>query len=103
MDSKDYIKHFSCHLFWDMNPKELDMDICPRQIIQRVLEYGSWEDWKLICAYYGLDRIVSETKQMRSLDVKVLAYLCCISDTKKEDYRCYHFQQLNPVQKKIKI
>lgn len=96
MNSKEYIKKFSPHLFWDMDSDLLDMETCPRQIIQRVLEYGSWGDWKLVRLYYGLDRIVEEVKLIRSLDPKVLSYICCISDTRKEDYRCYHFQQLNP-------
>ena len=93
MDSKSYIERFSSHLFWDMDNKLLDMDICPKQLIQRVLEYGSWKDWLLIREYYGLDKIVEEVKQICSLEPKVLSYICCISDTKKEDYRCYHFQQ----------
>lgn len=96
MSSNEYINKLSAHLFWDMDLNLIDMDSCSRQIIQRVLEYGLWEDWKLISKYYGLDKIVAETKQMRSLDPKILSYICCISDTRKEDYRCYHFQQSNP-------
>lgn len=73
------------------------MDTCPRQIIQRVLEYGNLNDWHIILSYYGLDKIVTEVKQLRSLDPKILSFVCCISDTQKEDYRCYQYQQSNHV------
>ena len=69
---------------------------CPAQIIQRVLEYGQWEDWQLIRSYYGLDKIVSICKSLRTLDPKALAYICCISNTSKEEYRCYHESLRNP-------
>ena len=56
-ESKDYISKLSQHLFWDIDISNADMDICPAYIIQRVLEYGSLEDWRLIRTYYGLDKI----------------------------------------------
>ncbi len=75
---------------------QADMDKAPAQIIQRVLEYGEMNDWRLILDYYGLDRIVEVCKQSRTLDPVCLSYTCCISDPKKEDYRCYHTRQSSP-------
>lgn len=97
MSANKYISSFSPNLFWDIDKEQLDMDTCPRQIIQRVLEYGNLNDWHIILSYYGLDKIVTEVKQLRSLDPKILSFLCCISDTQKEDYRCYQYQQSNRV------
>ena len=87
---------FSKYLFWDIDPAELSMDRNAPYIIQRVLEYGQMADWQLINKYYGLSRIVSECKQMRSLDPVCLSFICNISHTNEEDYRCYHFRQYNP-------
>lgn len=42
MMQKDYIAQLSPYLFWDMDMNLVDMDTCPSQIIQRVLEYGTW-------------------------------------------------------------
>ena len=67
-----------------------------RYIIQRVLEYGQMNDWRLINKYYGLQKIVEECKQMRTLDPVCLSFICTISHTKEEDYRCYHFRQSFP-------
>ena len=96
MKKSDWLKRFSRHLFWDADLSQLSMDKNAPYIIQRVLEYGQMNDWKLINRYYGLDRIVSECKQLRTLDPVCLSFICNISHTKEEEYRCYHFRQYNP-------
>ena len=96
MTQQDYLSALSPHLFWDINKNRADMDSCPSQIIQRVLEYGTLDDWKLILSYYGLDKIVSECRKLRTLDAKALSFICCISNTDKTQYRCYHTTQSNP-------
>lgn len=96
MSSKECISKMSTHLFWDVDITKIDMDVYPAYIIQRVLEYGLLEDWYIIRSYYGLDKIVSVCKFLRSLDRKALAYICCISNTSKEEYRCYHESLRNP-------
>lgn len=94
--SNKVLSSLSPHLFWDMDILKADMDTCPAQIIQRVLEYGTLDDWRIIYRYYGLDKIVSTCKSMRNLDPKALAFVCCISNTKKEQYRCYRTRQSSP-------
>lgn len=93
MSSKECISKLSKVLFWDMDMESVDMDKYPRHIIQRVLEYGNLEDWMLIKDYYGFDKIVEECKQMRTLDPVCLSFICAKSNTKEEEYRCYHFRQ----------
>ncbi len=96
MSNEEYIRRFSPNLFWDANPLELKMDESRGYIIQRVLEYGQMNDWLLINRYYGLDQIVAECKKMRNLNPVCLAFICTISHTKEEEYRCYHFRQSCP-------
>ena len=96
MSSKECLHRFTRNLFWDADMSEMSMDTSARYIIQRVLERGEMNDWRLINQYYGLDRIVAECKQMRTLDPVCLAFITTISHTKKEDYRCYHFRQSFP-------
>lgn len=90
------ICNFSSYLFWDADPEQLSMEENSSYIIQRVLEYGQMDDWCLINRYYGIDRIVKECMELRTLDPVCLAFLCNISHTKEEDYRCYHFKQFAP-------
>jgi hypothetical protein len=96
MSSRECISKLSGYLFWDIDMSQADMDKAPAQIIKRVLEYGEMKDWRLILDYYGLNKIVEVCKQLRTLDPICLSYICCISDTRKEDYRCYHTRLLNP-------
>ena len=96
MSSKECLRKFTENLFWDVDASQLSMDEHSSYIIQRVLEHGQMKDWRLIYRYYGLDKIVAECKQMRSLDPVCLSFICTISHTKEKDYRCYHFRQSTP-------
>lgn len=93
MSSILYISKLSPVLFWDMDKSLLDAERHSASLIQRVLEYGTLEDWRLTRDYYGLDRIVADCKRLRTLDPMALSFVCAMSDTQKEDYRCYHFRQ----------
>lgn len=95
MDKEKYINQLSPVLFWDVDKSQLDMDTYPSFFVQRVLEYGQWSDWNIILKYYGLEKITDVCKNIRTLDPVCLSYICAITNTKKEDYRCYHTTQLN--------
>lgn len=89
---------FSKYLFWDTDSTTVDLERNSSYVVQRVLEYGELSDWRLLRAYYGLKRIVEIAKQLRSLDPKALSFLCVVSDTHEEDYRCYSQTPLTMVQ-----
>lgn len=93
MSSQECLSQFTPNLFWDTDLSILSMVDHSGYIIQRVLEYGQMNDWRLINHYYGLDRIVEECKQMRTLDPVCLSFITTISHTNEEDYRCYHYRQ----------
>jgi len=94
MDKKD-IK-FSEHLFWDIDIEELDIDRYPAFVIQRVLEYGRWEDWIQIRSYYSKQTLKDEAMSLRTLRPEALSYIAAYTDTDKKDFRCYKFAQLHP-------
>lgn len=96
MTSKECIGKLSKVLFWDIDIQQADMDKYPAHFIQRVLEYGNMDDWRLLRSYYGMDKIVQVCKGLRTLDPICLSYICTISHTNIEDYRCYHFRQSFP-------
>lgn len=93
MAEKDYISQLSPYLFWDTNRDTYDVEKYSAALIQRVLERGQMKDWRLTRNYFGIDRIAAECKKLRTLDPKALSYICLISHTQKEDYRCYQFAQ----------
>ena len=96
MNSKECISKLSKGIFWDVDSEKLDMNEYPAYVIPRVMEYGNMDDWRLINQFYGLEKIVEVCKQVRTLDPMCLSFLCAISHTQKEDYRCYHFRQSFP-------
>ena len=96
MASNDTINQFTENLFWDTDVTTLDLNKFPAYIIQRVLEYGEMQDWRLINKIYGISTIVEVCKGLRTLDPVCLSFICAISHTKKEDYRCYRIRQSNP-------
>jgi len=96
MSNKDCLSKFSKNLFWDVDASQLQMNAHAAYIIQRVMEYGQMDDWRLINRFYGLDKIVNVCQQLRTLDPVCLSFLCTISHTKPEQYRCYHFRQSTP-------
>jgi hypothetical protein len=94
--SMDKDTRFSTYLFWDVNKDDLDMEKHSQYIIKRVLEYGMLQDWNIVKQYYGLGRIVEIAKGFRELEPRALAYLSAISQTPKEQFRCYTYQRSNP-------
>lgn len=94
MSSRECIDRFSKILFWDIDLNEADMDKYPAHFIQRVLEYGSMDDWRLLRSYYGLPKIVEECKQLCTLDPVCLSYICAISHTNPKEYRCYQTHEV---------
>ena len=96
MSSRECLSKFSKNLFWDTELSQIRMEDHAPYIIQRVLEFGQMDDWRLINHYYGLERITEECKKMRTLDPVCLSFICTISHTKEEDYRCYHYRQSCP-------
>ncbi len=48
--------------------------------------------WLCLC----LQKENQMPKRLRTLDPLALSFICMLSDTNKEDYRCYQFRQSNP-------
>ena len=93
---KECIQGFSVNLFWDVDKDSIDLIQNASYVIQRVLEYGQIGDWKLLQEYYGLEKIVSISKNLRSLEPRALAFVSTISHTPQEQFRCYNTRQSNP-------
>ena len=46
MSKKECIQGFSDYIFWDVDRSSIDPVANAPYIVQRVLEYGQYEDWK---------------------------------------------------------
>ncbi len=90
------ISHLSAHLFWDVNPDQIDIETDFRFILSRVLQYGMIRDWVLLVRYAGLERIATEAKEIRSLDDRSLHFIASITGSKLEEFKCYTWKQSIP-------
>lgn len=96
MDNKTIFSSFTNNLFWDVYMRDLDMEKYSSFIISRVLEYGRWEDWKIIVKYYGIEIIVDVCKQLRSLDPRLFVIHLHLSHPGKKDSQSWHTRQYYP-------
>lgn len=96
MTPTEVLDAFSPNLFWDADCAQIDLSLHASYIVQRVLEYGLYEDWLLLLQYYGLDAITETAKGLRTLEPTALAFISAISHTPKEQFRCYIFRQSIP-------
>ena len=96
MTRQECIQRFSVNLFWDVDKDRIDLVKNAPYVVQRVLEYGQIGDWKLLLEYYGLARVVSVSRNLRSLDPRALAFISTVSRTPIELFRCYNTRQSNP-------
>jgi hypothetical protein len=83
-------------IFWDADFEAIDWQLKAAYVIERVVNYGSSQDWKTIKNYYGMERIRIITLQLRDLAPQTLSFLSCILDIPKENFRCYIWKQSFP-------
>jgi hypothetical protein len=90
------LENLSNRLFWDVDAKSLDWEKDISLIITRVLERGTLEEWRTIEQKYGLNKIVSIAKEIRSMDLLAINFLAQISGTPITEFRCYNSKQSAP-------
>lgn len=96
MEDKDKLHSLSPLLFWDVDTTNFDIDKSAEWLIPRVLEYGKMSDWHYIKHYYGMDKITTVCKSVRSLDPVALSFISCLSGEEKENFRSYRIAQVYP-------
>lgn len=89
MNHSNHITDLSTHLFWDVNKNTLNWEKNASLIIKRVLEYGLWEDWKIIYEKYGIALIAEKAKNLRELEPKALNFIATVSNVPVNAFRCY--------------
>ena len=93
IDMSEYVRALTPALFWDVERDDVDDEKHRRFIMQRVLERGTLDDWRLTKQRYSIPLIVKEAQQMRSLEPKALAFIDCVGDVEESSFRCYALRQ----------
>ncbi|MEN9611116.1 MAG: hypothetical protein RLZZ628_1930 [Bacteroidota bacterium] len=95
-DTPLFFPKLSKFIFWDVAFDTLDYEKDKFFIIEKVMNYGLWEDFKALVQFYGNDIIKKEIKKSAYLKKDVLNFLCFYFHLKPHQFKCYTRRQSNP-------
>ena len=83
--------------FWDIRFSDIDFDKDSLFVIEKVFNYGTWNDQLSIMRFYGLNRIRKEIIRAGYLRKPVLSFLSTILQLNKTEFTCYTKMQSHPL------
>lgn len=83
--------------FWDVRFSKIDFEKNSLYVMEKVFNYGTWNDQIAIMKFYGLPRIRKEIINAAYLRKPVLTFLCVILQLQKNDFTCYNKMQFHPL------
>ncbi len=83
------LTQFSQYLFWDVDIENVDLQKHKKFLINKVLQYGTYSDWKILVSIYGFEKIIETAKMIRDLDPKTIAFLSVVGNTPKSEFTCF--------------
>jgi hypothetical protein len=82
-------------LFWEFDYEKLDWQRSYRTIIERVIEWGSPEEWKNMIHFYGVQSVIKALKEdIPYLTDKGVEAVCAYFQLSKTELKCYTKKQL---------
>lgn len=83
----------SRRIFWDTDFDSLDYERDRRFIIEKVMNYGLWDDFGALMKYYGKEVVKKEIVKAAYLKKEVLNFLCLMLDLTPAQFECYKHRQ----------
>lgn len=80
-------------LFWDTDMEQLDWERHAKYVIERVIQRGTWSDFKTILEYYGRGKIIDVVKNLKYLDMRSMHFCSVYFKIPLTDLRCYNIRQ----------
>lgn len=77
-------------IFWDTRYESIDWIQNAPYVIDRVLHYGTLNDWRQIVAFYGREKVKRIVLNLRYLDKRALSFCAAYFQTPKEQFRCFN-------------
>ncbi len=84
----------SKRVFWDIDFEKLDYEKDKQFIIDKVMNYGLWEDFTALMRFYGKNVVKEEVVKVAFFKKDVLNFLCFYLKLKPKDFECYNLRQL---------
>ncbi|WP_128545137.1 DUF6922 domain-containing protein [Larkinella soli] len=84
---------FSPLAFWDVNFETIDFEKHSQFVIEKIVNYGTWEDFVEMLRFYGIHRFKEEILKAAYLKKEALNFVCVIFDLSPTDFTCYTRRQ----------
>ena len=88
--NNDILLQFSPHIFWNCDVTKLDIRKNRKIIVERIIEYGTESDEKLMWKIYDYNTIKNIAINDVNLGKDRLLYMSVIFGTKETKFKCYN-------------
>lgn len=93
MSLKSSITTLSEQAFWDVDMKSLDWHLHKSFILERIMQYGTHEDYMKLLILFGKDDVKEAALQANDLDDFSISYLSLTLGTPPSSFKCYKRKQ----------
>lgn len=76
-------------VLWDVDVEDFDVEQNGGFLVQRVLEYGTWDEWRLLIARLGFSRVEALARALPRLDPRALAFCSAVFRIPREAFACF--------------
>ena len=83
----------SRRIFWDVDYDTLDFQKDKLYIIEKVMNFGVWDDFRAMMQYYGKAVVKAEIVRLPYLKKDVLNFACFFFKLKPAQFVCYTRRQ----------
>lgn len=97
IDSNNGIKpNISKIAFWDVNFDNIDFQENSVFVMNKVFNYGTWDDIIETLRFYGIERVRNEVVKSSYFKNTTLSFLCVILHLTEQDFISYQQRQKRP-------
>jgi len=84
-------------MFWDTQFNKLDILKDQNLIIQRVIDFGTWEEFLKMLDHYGDETVIGESLKSRESSDQGAHFISNYFNKNIEDFTCYKKRRLSPI------
>ena len=84
-------------LFWDSDHSLIDNSEHKDLIIQRVVDFGTWEELMDVLKFYGEEQVISSLLENTELSERGVYFSSHFFGKKLTDFKCYIKRQSIPI------
>ena len=88
-----FLKQINQAYFWDIHLDNFDESKTKRLIIERIINFGNFQEIKQLIDHYGKDEVTKTICNLNYLDPKTLNFFSLIFNIPQTKFKCYTRKQ----------